>query len=269
MFSRGKKAAVYDELRDSVALAEPYVEETPAPLPAVMERAKAATSPVICDLDYYEISNELARLNRERQSLFGVEELAARHVASRISTMKQSLIKVKAHQKLEGQTLQKLSPEVLTWRKKDYIESNGCVVPVPELAMFSLDDANFSLRTSGWTDWRCTPDLPQALTLQYQDVFTALNGLDAKSHYRMGHALIATFTGVIPAETKKKISAAKDSKAFSSIHLVAEADWTLDIHPNPYYADPIVVGLVNDEMWVIDVFDPTPLEEYAAREFTS
>jgi hypothetical protein len=105
----------------------------------------------------------------------------------------------------------------------------------------------------------------------YKDVAEALGGLArfGSFHNVWHYGLNATFSGVIPLETKEKIREAQRSQAFEDIRVLAEADWSLERYANPYYADPIVVGLVEGQMWVIDVFDPTPLEEYIAKEFTT
>lgn len=59
----------------AVAVLEP--EPEPEPVVPVMERAKSAVFPVECDIDYYEATDELARLTRENHSLLGIEAQAS------------------------------------------------------------------------------------------------------------------------------------------------------------------------------------------------
>lgn len=270
---RKREASVYEELVEetasTVALLEPSVTREPVAVAPVMERAKDAITPMECDLDYYELSNELSRLTREQHGLLGIESVAREALAARITEVKGDFVKVKAFERVGGE-VKRLSPEVLSWRKKEAIWHNGMAIPVPEVAVFHLDSAVFRIGTDGWSSIGVVdPSLPTVLKNRFGDVMAAVTSLDSSSSYRRAHAIYATFSGLIPSETKAKIREAQATKVFSDIRLIAEAEYDLDVQPHPRLADPIVVGLVNDEMWVIDVFDPTPLEDYIAQEFTA
>lgn len=96
---------------------------------------------------------------------------------------------------------------------------------------------------------------------------------------RLTHTLRTAFSGVIPDEVKKLIVEnlgayrhTHNPGKFQHILLVAEATaWSKTSEIKPRAADPLVVGhtVINDEhfYWLITQFDPTPVEEWAAREF--
>ncbi len=69
------------------------------------------------------------------------------------------------------------------------------------------------------------------------------------------------FSGLIPTEVKKEIIEAKD--IFDEIFLVKEAKWQLEIIEK----DPLIIGLLNGEAYLISHFDCTPFEHYVKSEF--
>lgn len=248
-----------------VAMLEPQPEAPIVGIP-VMERAKSAISPYAPEeIDREFISSEIVRLTHERQLLYGIELAATTMLNNKIAELSRvnkracCIDKISFEKKI-------LSPEVLTWRKSQGIPYKGqeSPVPQPEVGLFGLDTPHLSMSNHGSWD----PSLPPSLAALYDDVKGALWQLD-KNGYMFEYNMTATFSGLIPAETKEKIQEARKSNAFTQIRLLAETDWSIVQLPNPLYADPIVVGLIDDEMWVIDVFDPTPLEDYIAKEFTT
>ena len=80
----------------------------------------------------------------------------------------------------------------------------------------------------------------------------------------------AQFQGVLPEATRNKIKQAIKSRLFDDIFVIAEAkDWSVRsilVAKN----DPYVVGWVNrtNQMFIIDFFDPTPLEVYIKEQHT-
>jgi hypothetical protein len=270
MFNRKTKTSLDDILEmhstdGGVALLEPE----PTPQIPVMTRASQAIEPFTVEADVKELDFEISRLSQEQKRLYGIEAHASQAIGQKLHTLQNERRVVRAYNKFRGNK-RKLSSEVLTWRKSEPLySSNGIAVPQPELALFGLGQDHITLNSqwSGHGEWN--PTLPVGLTELYKDVYERLGSLNSRLGYSITHSLLAAFSGVIPAETKEKIRDATADQVFSDIRLLAETEWSLDVHPNPRYADPIVVGLVNCEMWVIDVFDPTPLEDYIAREFTS
>jgi len=239
---------------------------------AVMERAKNVITPFSSDINLEAVSIEIGRLSRQSASLLGIESHAKDSIDIKINELQAKQRIAEAYSRFGGVKLQ-LSSEVLTWRKPELAYALGkFAIPLPEVALFGLERSITWLRSSWpYVEVEVDPALPPSLRGLYRDVSQALEtAASSNDSFHSGSiAIIAAFSGVIPAETKAKISDAKASMAFTDIRVLAEADWTVDVQPAPYYTDPIVVGLVEDQMWVIDVFDPTPLEDYIAREFTT
>lgn len=245
------------------SVSEPELEPEPVQSAmAVMERAKGIIVPFDNGTDLEKLDCEISRLSRESRTLLGIEAHAAAALNAKINELLREQRVAKAFEKFDSQKL-RLSNEVLTWRKAESAHVADHTIPLPEVALFSLDQSIVQITSSWPRIGEVTPSLPPSLTQLYEDVWSSLNvGI------RHTVRLIAAFSGVIPLETKTKIREAQKSKIFSDIRVLAEAEWAVDVVPAPFYADPIVVGLVEDEMWVIDIFDPTPLEDYIAREFT-
>ena len=76
------------------------------------------------------------------------------------------------------------------------------------------------------------------------------------------------FNGLIPKDTKKKIREAVFFNK-SDIYIIAEAeekDWQARV-PEPI-SDPIVIGLFENQAYLIDHFNTTPFEELMIDKFT-
>ncbi len=73
------------------------------------------------------------------------------------------------------------------------------------------------------------------------------------------------FVGIIPDDTKAKIKAARADFADKTIYLLAEADWSEKYIEAPK-VDPLVVGIKDGRMYLIDHFDLTTLEKYVMME---
>lgn len=227
--------------------------------PPVMERAKAQIQTVPRH-DKEELEAEIVRQRQLRTGLMGVEVRASQQIDVNIAQLS-ALVK---REELRGKIgdLPRVDPVVLTWRKK--IKVHGNVIPVPELALYSLHHPTLKLRVEwvGRENW--TPDLPDFAIAAYKDTVDAL-AKTIDSGHSQAFTLTTTYDGVIPAETKEKIREAEEQ--FEDVRLLAEApNWS--VHIEPRHVDPIVVGIAAETMWVIDIFDPTPVEEYVASEFT-
>ncbi len=69
------------------------------------------------------------------------------------------------------------------------------------------------------------------------------------------------FSGLIPIEVKKEIVEAY--AMFDEVFLVKEANWQIEIIEK----DPLIIGFLNNEAYLISHFDCTPFELYAKSEF--
>lgn len=71
------------------------------------------------------------------------------------------------------------------------------------------------------------------------------------------------FIGLMPTKTKEKIKEVE--KDFSKIYLIKECEsWTSTVVTR----DPIIVGMVGEQAYLIDHFDCTDMEKYVKDQFT-
>lgn len=271
MLTRRKQQTAPEVVYDPVTVEaeqEPLAIE-PVPSVAVMERAKAAITDVTCEIDMAGIRTNLRLLQHRKDKLFGIEEGARKQLERAIFDLDTQKHEYNAHKRLSAFGTPKcIDPEVLRWRKREPCIVQGVAIPVPELALFSLD----SPTTSIWWDYHGNigPGIPYGFAAHYEDVFSALERVStAKTQGQLafGHymeKITAEFTGVIPDRTRERILEAHKHKVFDGICLLAEAEW----EQQSVLVDPIVVGCSAGKLWVVDIFDPTPIEEYVAQEFT-
>lgn len=109
-------------------------------------------------------------------------------------------------------------------------------------------------------------EYPKAISRLYGKAAAAIfkserRGYDEGSGYITARA---QYQGILPDKTRSKIETALQAKLFDGIYIIAEAkDWKIK-KTVVTRADPLVVGWVErtEQMFIIDVFDPTPLEDY-------
>jgi len=85
--------------------------------------------------------------------------------------------------------------------------------------------------------------------------------------------ITSEFNGAIPKETRKRVREAESLIPEENMFLISETkpkDWAVEEIPEPVISvDPLVVGVIDNRVYLIDHFDTTPLEEMARREFLS
>lgn len=267
MFGKRRPESALLEPPEPVLEIPPLEPESEPVLIPVMERAKAEVSAFELTGDPKDLGNRISQLMTEQRSLLGVEMQAKLLLGERINALKQEKLAITAYEKLPGEK-RRVSNEVLAWRKKEPLIVSGYPIPLPELALFSIDHPTLRFSSSHRGHGSFEPGLPSGFHQYYQDLRDQVVRPSQDSFgYVVTSTLTATFSGVIPADTRQKIAEVRSSEVFSDIRMLAEAEWAYDEVPEPLYADPIVVGIIGEEMWVIDIFDPTPIEEYIAREF--
>ncbi len=83
------------------------------------------------------------------------------------------------------------------------------------------------------------------------------------------------FKGIIPENTKEKIAIwdelSENSDIYDNTFILVEAnDWNAKIAKHSYYVkDPLVIGIHNNQSYLVDIFNATSLEDYVRREFTT
>lgn len=159
-----------------------------------------------------------------------------------------------------------LSAEPLTWR-----DNQGW----PSLVILSLEQ-NEMLEIRG-TNQRVWNYLPLANDRQYQGILTDIitpcysdvGEKLMKSSPQYGHSFIRMSLGnlLIPPSTRQKIVKAREFFD-EQLYIIVEAkEWQVGkvIYPKP---DPLIVGYEDGHLFLIDVFDLTPLEKLMASEYS-
>lgn len=195
---------------------------------------------------------ERVRLQRVYDSLLPVEEGSAHEIAQKLAT-------------LNGEVLDQRFPRIdlsfLKWRRK----ADGW----PVFAVYSPDSSicKFHSNLSDWgsSDAGCYPEFIDKLTDGcYADVYRKMKAtLRRTGRVWESMELYSKFKGVIPDAVRTKIKSVVDEKAFKHVVIVGEAAWENRIVD----LDPLVVGIIGEQGWLIDSFDLTPVERIVKSEF--
>lgn len=163
----------------------------------------------------------------------------------------------------------------LSWRKKD--------TKMPAFMVLDLETNTFSIEVTPYngfdeqegrvdhkhTEFEFRPDLPTTLQDHFEETIKYLANLSAKSYSWNDLEITTEFRGgIMPQELREKVKTAEKSKLFSRILIVAEAnDWKINEIVRAK-GDPLVVGWVEStkKMYLIGVYDPTPLEQYIREQ---
>ncbi len=167
-------------------------------------------------------------------------------------------------------------------------QSEGKIrIQLPRFAVFRLDNASFEMEGFVSVSWHCPEiyithgvhaknDIP---TPMQSSLVSDLNNERSsryqveKSRYSSGRTSVTwtaqtTFCGLIPEKIKEKIR--EEQHLFDQILIIAEAStWNVqwkDVSVSS--SDPLLIGVINDTLFLLDEFDCTNVENYAAREFS-
>jgi hypothetical protein len=216
------------------------------------------------------LAESVKATKKKLDSLFGIERSAQKQLEGELKKLEYRH-KVANKRSKYGKKYPPFSMEPLTWRHEDS--------KLPKLVLFSLDSPLFLIKaspSSGWdreTQTTIEPKLPKGLDHIYNDVKNLLRAKVKESVVRnfgwdgqrprtaTEWNVSARFDGVIPDQTRAKIVEAM--KVFEQIFIVAEPVLKLESRqvPVPLPADPIVVGWDGEQLWYVDDFDITPIEE--------
>lgn len=170
------------------------------------------------------------------------------------------LLVAKRYQRMKKTAYPNFGLGVLSWRVID-----GKNV-YPTFALFELDSPIFEMGVDGydidskrWTFKRMTPFLPGKMMDCYDDLFKNWEEMSERENKSL--KLMAKLNGCLPPATKEKIEQAR--KEFEHIYIMVEVNsWKLNeeaVLPK----DPLIVGLGNNCLSIIDQFDLTEAEEQA------
>lgn len=272
-------------LRDKAVTSTPY---KPKALDQVITMVKEAEADVA---DLASIDAAIAERQSYHDQLFAIEEKAKAEVDKQITDLKARRHVVAGASAYSGKYLP-ISHEVLKWRDK---------LGLPKLVLFSLASPTFSITLERgrsahqqWVsrgvaspgslnqlnmnslqnlDWQqmaqaqagyyaekdcVSPEYPAPLRALLNDVVNDLRGKSGRQGKYIRVA--ATFNGVIPASTRAKIAEAK--KVFKAIFIMAEPDLSYEEVQLPI-GDPVVCGWDGQQLWFVDDFETTAVEEAA------
>jgi hypothetical protein len=219
-------------------------------------------------VDQKALELEALKLKEQKEKLLGIEIRAKEEIDARLDQLRM----LHAQQTTAEQVgyAPRIDPIVFTWRNSKAIRHRRCDVPSPALTLFGLQSPEASIRVESGGKTIFEPQIPDFVKARYADVINAMAGV-CGSRRLSSMTLKTLFDGVIPDETREKIVEAGSSGAYEKIFLLGETtDWKVSSveQPRPIVLDPIVVGLAAKALWVIDVFDPTPVEQYVVSEFS-
>lgn len=247
---------------------------------AVLRALEQAEHPVD---ELAEITLEAASLSEKKDLLLPVEEHAKNAITSRMKVLKEQAERIEFGQKTG---LPMIPFDVLKWRVVQKVPSRfvSATVSLPQLALVSVTDKVPTIRFSSH-EGMSHPGYPTSVARLYNDVYDSLLRAAGTDH-RI--AATYTFAGAIPQSVRESIQRVIDKAWFhSSIvdHTIANTQVYLLCESTPWHVertkipkpiesslwdhlDPLVVGIAHDRLWLIDKFDPTPVEEYISIEFT-
>ncbi len=113
-----------------------------------------------------------------------------------------------------------------------------------------------------------SPSLPEFLSEKYKPAIKTDQGCTFEFGTLITKLVFnSTFSGFFPERTKVEIDVAKNLFG-SQMYLVAPAEWTLErVEHITQVEDPLVVGVLSKQMFLIDSFDCSPLEEYVKGKY--
>ena len=188
------------------------------------------------------------------KNLLGIEQVAKKQLDNTLLGLRHERDQLSMLIACEERNYRQLSLKPLTWRNKDGL---------PLLGVFSLTSAEFKIEYkcvwgySAEAKMSLCPTLPQPIWDCYEDVQQWCRRKVGNSG-RAG--VTAQFVGIIPNKVKTKIREAQ-SIFGNQIFLIAELK---DLQVK---VDPLVVGWDGKGLWLIDVFDITPIEDAMVETF--
>lgn len=225
---------------------------------AILERV-VGFSHVPDAVDVNALNIQIKSLVAQKSKLLPVEAWAIKEIDKRIEV----LFVAKKASEATVQGYKKLSLEPLEWRDgKGYPVL--AIFPVMEEPMMAFLAEQF--HTYSPPILRIVPNLPHKLANCYKDLHKVLIKKDGVTDFWQTTSLRMPFEGVIPDSVREKIASV--ASKFEALYLITEALWTeRDQQMVVRDRDPLLVGWSGYDLFLIDKFDVTPLEEYYAQEF--
>ena len=239
---------------------------------------KALVHNVVLDIteeDYAQkgltLKKELDRLTIEKRRRLSIETEVVKEIGERINKLEEKLFHIRM---AEAGYPEQFSYKPLGWR---YSKGGDNKKGLPVFLVLDVDAETSVFSISGGIDSingaslpTVSPELPPTMAFYYSDLDERLVSRSLISGRIVAtHTISGSFTGVVPEKQLEEIKKAKATGLFENIYLICQVDeWSLSSTPIPIpLLDPLVIGFAHAKLWFIDMFDPTPLEQYTAEQF--
>lgn len=219
----------------------------------------------------------------QQSSLLPIERFASQTIGNQYAAaidalgtkeeqLKSQLSAVETNRRMRAldESFQRIDLQFLSTRRQ--IENK---FQAPVFLPYSLTEPEFVVQVSangyfGVTD--SILQMPLCVQQYYADLVDALGAILKSSPNRAWNATVAlraAFTGVIPQPVKQKI--AENQQRFDELFLIAEAPtkWAVEWvkgAPSKIRIDPLVIGRKEQLFWLVDKFDLTDNETWAANQ---
>lgn len=225
---------------------------------------------------------EKVRLVRLLDGLLPVEKAARSEVEEQLNKIDSRIRLLDTATALDG--LPMLDPEVFSWTKQQQGWRKTFawqMITVPALAYIDVADESCTLYTqhhgstkiNGFIESRDGRygKIPTEVGSRYAEIMASLRRRHLSWDGYETIRLTYTYPGIVPDHIKEIIRKETEKKTFSHLAFVCDVDrWQVGTTQAPReFFDPILVGEKGGALWVLASFDPTTVEEYLLREFTS
>lgn len=256
------KGTVDVSLKRDLALVKSQLHKVPPKSNTIKER--------LAELDL-----AMSDLAQQRKKLLGIESVRAQQIGQEIQEIYAQRAALGAHFDTEEFQRNFVRHGYDTWMSLEPLKWRDPVTQMPRLRLFGLDSSQLRLlsRVEG-DDIQFSVKYPFSIRQQYVDLNTGLRsyarqvlpwrwGIFSPVRDETRVSATAQFVGLIPETTREKITVAQESRTFEAIYILAEVDkWSINAI-EPVNVDPLVLGWSEDypdQLWYIDSFDITPLE---------
>lgn len=217
------------------------------------------------------LKKEVDRLTIEKRRRLSIETEVVKELGERITKLEEKLIHIRM---AEAGYPEQFSYKPLGWR---YAKGGDNKKGLPVFLVLDVDADTSVFSIAGGTDNvnvpslpKVSPELPPTMSFYYSDLDERLVSRSLISGRIVAtHTISGSYTGVVPKKQLEEIEKAKATGLFENIFLICQVDeWSLSSTPTPIpLRDPLVIGFAHAKLWFIDMFDPTPLEQYTAEQF--
>ena len=232
------------------------------------------------------VTSKITEYDRQLEVLKKIgrkSQFAFENTPEQIEEKKQLIIEDRLHIEREQNRLklaklgypQELDYSPLGWLKKNTLLPAFYIVNIKHssvtLRVHISRGSLVSFGLQGQNQYDSAIDYPAAIRILYRDAANKITEKDnSGKSTRVFVTATAKFQGILPESTRSKINTAIKSRLFNEIFIISEANkWDINTI-TVTKGDPIVVGWIEktSQMFIVDVFDPTPLEDYLVMSHT-